>query len=187
MTCRPTSARQAGVTLLELAIVFSIVSILAVMTLPLAMDRLQRDTVIVHAERLASAISLAQATAQHRHVRAEISAKGRRHDWRDGWQLTISPWGEAANKSPSSSSEILLSVALPTFPRVELAHLGRKEALSYGPMGYSQLEGTRLSISSGRHVLVVVISPAGRARICDPATDSNRCGITGDGDPDSDP
>lgn len=179
--------RQAGLTLLELLIVLAVVAVLAVMAVPSIIDRWQRETVILLAERLASTISLAQSTAQHRHVQTQVGPRNNSTSWADGWELTA-----LSDKAPGAASfsarETLVSVALPTVPAVRLsvpASLPRA-TLSYEAVGYSrmtEMNGVTVTISSGRHTRLVRINAVGRPRICDPDTDRSGNCTTSDNDP----
>lgn len=78
------ATRKAGVTFLELVIVLAILALLAVMAVPSIIDRWQRETVTLLAERLASTISLAQRTAQYRHLQTEIAPRDTSTGWTCG-------------------------------------------------------------------------------------------------------
>lgn len=189
MTPQFRHRQQAGVTLAETGIVLAIVSILAVAALPSIVDRWQRETVILLAEQFASNVSLARATAQYRHVQAHLRPLNPSGDWADGWQLTASPPAGTpditAAPTPAQESLIVATVCPPAVPTVRIHFRIPGNTLSYAPVGYSRngnggaLHGT-LTISSGRHVRQVRINSVGRARICDPATDSRRCNTAGD-------
>ncbi|ATG20541.1 pilus assembly protein [Ralstonia pickettii] len=175
---------QAGVTFLELAIVLTIVGVLAALAVPSIIDRWQRETVEFLAQRLASTVSLAQATAQRRHVRTQLGPR-ENASWATGWALTELPLA-APDGTPSSNGRKLIAVALPTMPAVSLTtNLGRG-TLSYEAVGYSRMSdvnGATLTLTCGRHRRNVVINAVGRPRICDPATSRGRCTDTADDDP----
>lgn len=158
--------QQAGVTLIELIIVTAIVGILATAAVPPVIDYWQRETVILLADRLASALSLAQKTAQHRRVRTLLTPRDASRGWGSGWQLL--EFAPDAGTGPVSGARTLLSEPLPTEPMVQLYSNQPADALSYEPMGYSRIAGATMTISSGRHRRNVVISAAGRARVCKP-------------------
>lgn len=167
---RPLS--QAGVTLLELAVVLTIATVLAVMVMPSIMDRWQRATVELLAQRLASTISLAQSTAQHRHVQTLIGPR-ENSDWASGWALT-----ELTLPTPgtptASGGKVLIYVSLPTAPAVQLS--SNRRAVSYAAVGYSRLtevNGATLTITSGRHTRCVAINTVGRPVIFEPAANSS--------------
>lgn len=164
---------QAGVTFLELAIVLAVVAVLAVMAVPSIIDRWRRATVELLAQRLASTISLAQATAQHRHVQTRLRPL-RNADWATGWALT-----ELSRPTPgaptASGEKTLVSVSLPTVPTVRLR--SSQGVVSYAAVGYSRLidiNGATLIISSGRHTRCVAIHAVGRPLISEPAA-NNGC------------
>lgn len=172
---------EAGVTLLELAIVLAIVGILAVLAVPSIIDRWQRETVELLAQRLASTISLAEVTAQGRHVQTRLRPRENR-DWAMGWELIELPPGT----TDESKGRILITVSLPTIPAVSLGTNLRSSPLSYEAVGYlrmSGVNGATLTFVSGRHQRSVVINPAGKARICDPTSDPDNCRSVRDSDP----
>ncbi|GCB04119.1 Tfp pilus assembly protein FimT/FimU [Ralstonia sp. SET104] len=173
MTRHAQAIRQAGVTLLELVIVLAIVAVLAVMAVRSVIDRWQRETVILLAERLASTISLAQRTAQHRHAQTQVSPREPSQGWASGWALTVLPTTTTPGAACASGKEVLVSVSLPTVPVVRLSV--PRGTLSYAAVGYSRMTevtGTTVTVSSGRHTRLVRINRIGRPRICDP--DANR-------------
>lgn len=182
----PQRNGQAGVTLLELAIVLAIVAILAMAAVPSIIDRWQRETVILLANRFASTVSLARATAQYEHMQTNIMPN--RRNWNNGWWLTTQSANDPDKTSEASDGTIVFSVSVPKVPAVRIDFPIRGNALSYAPVGYSrdskggQLYGT-LTISSGRHTRQVRISSVGRARICNPDTDS-KCSLSSDDDSD---
>ncbi|MGN6263151.1 MAG: GspH/FimT family pseudopilin [Ralstonia sp.] len=157
---------QAGVTLAELTIVIAIVGILVTAAVPPIVDHWRRETVILLADRLASALSLAQKTAQHRRARTLLAPRDASRGWASGWRLLEFPQGARADSL--SDGRTLLSEPLPTAPIVQLNSNRPADALSYEPMGYSRISGATVTISSGRHRRNVVISAAGRARVCTP-------------------
>lgn len=106
--------QQAGVTLIELIIVTAIVGILATAAVPPVIDYWQRETVILLADRLASALSLAQKTAQHRRVRTLLTPRDASRGWGSGWQLL--EFAPDAGTGPVSGARTLLSEPLPTAP-----------------------------------------------------------------------
>ncbi|WP_308217189.1 GspH/FimT family pseudopilin [Ralstonia pickettii] len=171
------ATRNAGVTLLELVIVLAILTLLAVMAVPSTIDRWQRETVTLLAERLASTISLAQRTAQHRHLQTEIAPRNASTGWSSGWELTVLETTSTPGAATASEREIMVSVPLPTVPAVRLSV--PRGTLSYEAVGYSRMTevtGTTVTISSGRHTRLVRINTVGRPRICDPDTDrSSSC------------
>jgi type IV fimbrial biogenesis protein FimT len=174
MTRHAQAIRQAGVTLLELAIVLATVAVLAVMAVRSVIDHWQRETVILLAERLVSTISLAQRTAQYRHAQTEISPREPSQGWASGWTLTVLPTTKTPGAACVSGKEVLVSVSLPTVPTVWLSV--PRGTLSYEAVGYSrmtQATGTTVTVSSGRHTRLVRINKVGRPRICDPDTDSS--------------
>ena len=153
-------------TLIELIVVTAIVGILATAAVLPVIDHWQRETVVLLADRLASVLSLAQKTAQHRRVRTLLTPRDASHGWSSGWQLL--EFAPDAGTGPVSGARTLLSEALPTAPMVQLDSNQPADALSYEPMGYSRISGATMTISSGRHRRNVVISAAGRARVCKP-------------------
>ncbi len=185
MTRHAQPVRQAGVTLLELVIALAIIGVLAVMATPSIIDRWQRATVVVLADRLASAISLAQKTAQYRHVETELTPQNPAIGWASGWQLTELP-PKTAGTAPTSRQEILMSVSLPTVPVVKITTGSSvSRGLTYEAVGYSRtagVSGGTFTLSSGRHTRCVVINDAGRILIRDPATDDS-CKAASNADP----
>lgn len=172
MTQQTQTLQQAGVTLIELAIVLAIIGVLAVMAAPSIIDRWQRETVVLVADRLASSISLAQITAQRRHVQMQIAPRGPTLGWASGWQVTEVPQSTAPGAAPASGRDILMSVVLPTVPAIQV-NIPR-DTLTYAAVGYSRMTGgavsnITLTLSSGRHTRCVVINDAGRPRITEPA------------------
>lgn len=179
---------QAGVTFAEMIVVIAIVGLLAVMALPSIVDRWQRETVVSLAEQFASNVSLARATAQNRHVQAHLQPLCPCGDWDMGWQLTTSPPAGTPDVTlPPAPGDgtLVATVSTPPMPSVRIRFRIPGNTLSYAPVGYSRnsnggaLHGT-LTISSGRHTRQVRVNSAGRARICDPATDPRNCPATGD-------
>ena len=178
---------QAGVTLAELIVVVAVLAVLAVFAAPAALDWWRRETVIVLADRFASAVSLAQVTARNRRAWVHLGPLDAGEGWSSGWALymTPSPQTQTTPLAPGAE-DVLLSVSPPGVPAMELTFKSSQngvDTLSYAPVGYSrtsndaQLYGT-LTVASGPHVRRVRINRAGRARICNPASDSS-CGTDG--------
>ncbi|WP_244191230.1 GspH/FimT family pseudopilin [Ralstonia insidiosa] len=191
MTRRAWPIRQAGVTLLELAIVIAIIGVLATAAVPSIVDRWQRETVILLAERFASAVSVAQETAQYRHVPTQLRpTKNPASGQGESWMLTMAPSPPASGASSATEDVPVLAITLPTMPTVKITPSNMpNDTLSYSSVGYLQtsspLFGATLKISSGRHQRLVRINNAGRARICNPDTDGDSCKPTGDDTADS--
>lgn len=171
--------RQTGVTLAEMVIVLAVLSVLAVFAVPAGLDWWRRETVIILADRFASALTLAQTMSRNQRVWVYLGPLNEKQGWSSGWALYLTPSdkGEDTPREPTPDS-ILMTVSPPAAPPVSLSFKGSRpgvNTLSYSPVGYSrasngaQFYGT-LTIASGAHVRRVVINSAGRARICDPAT-----------------
>ena len=182
---RPTQRiRQMGVTLLELAIVMTIVGILAVVAVPSIVDRWQRATVVLLAEQFASAVSLARATAQYQHVQAHLRPQDGTANWSSGWKVVTSPPAGSPDQTSKPAPETLWSASPSIPPTVHIESNFPGDTFSFAPVGYSRksngafLPGT-LTITSGRHTRRVRINDVGRARVCDPSTDST-CTVIGD-------
>lgn len=180
MTPRARSGRAAGVTLMELAIVIAIVAVLAVAALPSIVDRWQRETVTLLADRIASAVSVAHETAQSLHVWTSLGPQDCPQSTPRCWTLTMSPPASASNAASATQRQTLLVIPVPTVPAVQITSGFENGTLSYNTVGYSRktndaFQAGRIQISSGRHVRQVVINSAGRARICNPATDDDSC------------
>ncbi len=182
------AARQAGVTLAELAMVLAVLAILAVFAVPAGLDCWRRETVIVLADRFASAASLARATARNQRIWVHLGPRETASGWSAGWALytTAMPRMRATPATPGTD-DVLITVSPPAVPSVDFAFISSQkgvDTISYAPVGYSRtsngapLSGT-LTIASGAHVRRVRINLAGRVRVCNPATDRS-CGTGGD-------
>lgn len=171
--------RQAGVTLAEMVIVLAVLSVLAVFAMPAGLDWWRRETVIILADRFASALSLAQSMSRNQRAWVYLGPLNEKQGWSSGWALYLPPSRDQqdASREPAPDS-VLMTASPPVVPPVSLSFRGSRpgvNTLSYSPVGYSrasngaQFYGT-LTIASGTHVRRVVINSAGRARICNPAT-----------------
>ncbi|WP_316679923.1 GspH/FimT family pseudopilin [Ralstonia flaminis] len=175
---------HAGFTLVELVVVLSAISLLAVFAVPAGLNWWQRETVVVLADRFASTVSLAQTLSRNQRVWVHLGPINAAQGWPSGWALymTSSPQTPATPLEPGAD-DVLIHVSPPMVPAVEFTFTASQrdvDTLSYSPVGYSrqrngsQLYGT-LTIRSGMHVRLVRINAAGRARICDPAQDTKTC------------
>ncbi|WP_414706789.1 GspH/FimT family pseudopilin [Ralstonia sp. UBA689] len=171
--------RHAGVTLAEMVIVLAVLSVLTVFAVPAGLDWWRRETVVILADRFASALTLAQSMSRNQRVWVYLGPLNEKQGWSSGWALYSSPSHDQqdAPRGPAPDS-VLMTVSPPVVPPVSLSFRGSRSGvntLSYSPVGYSrssngaQFFGT-LTIASGTHVRRVVINSAGRARICNPAT-----------------
>jgi len=184
MTCATRRMQQTGVTLLELAVVMTIVGILAVVAVPSIVDRWQRATVILLAEQFASAVSLARTTAQYQHVQAHLRPRDGAADWSKGWEVVTSPPASSPDRTSKPTQETLLSASPSIPPTVRITSNFPDDTFSFAPVGYSRTSNgaslfRTLTITSGRHTRSVTINDVGRARICDPGTVTD-CPVTGD-------
>lgn len=183
---------RAGITLAEVVIVLAVMSVLAVFAVPAGLDWWRRETVIILADRFASALTLAQSMSRNQRAWVYLGPLDEKQGWSSGWALylTSSHGTQDTPREPAPDS-VLLTVSPPAIPPVSLSFRGSRpgvNTVSYSPVGYSragngaQFYGT-LTIASGTHVRRVVINSAGRARICDPATPGVKaCGTNASAD-----
>lgn len=122
-------ARQVGMTLAELTAVLAILAILVVFAVPAGLDWWRRETVIVLADRFASAASLARATARNQRIWVHLGPREAVSGWSAGWALytTAMPRMRATPTAPGMD-DVLITVSPPVVPSVDFAFTSSQRA-----------------------------------------------------------
>lgn len=170
----------AAMSLIELLISLSIISMLTAFALPGFRDLLDRFKVDAAASEFHSAILLTRSEAIRRGARVDL-VPAAAHDWSTGWLVLI----ESDNNQQADASELVLhrSPVLPERLRIVAAlRDGTKTYLAFDPSGRPRSATSSalpqfgsFTFSVGRQQRKIVIGFLGRVRICDPVKSGAAC------------
>jgi type IV fimbrial biogenesis protein FimT len=167
----------AGFTLIELMVVLAIAGATLTLALPRFQQLIRRQQLITSTNALFYAVQLTRAEAVRRNRTVQLAPLDD-SDWAQGWRIYVSA---AAGRYREGDRLILEHGVLPDGVRVD-SHSGDTSEIyiAYNGGGRStRRRGGPLAgswrVQSQQESRVIVINLQGRARICNPATDSKRC------------
>lgn len=184
MSARRLSPRQKGFTLIELMVTIAIAAVLMMVGVPSFVAFQRNSQLTSAANSFIAALSAARGEAMKRGRQAVVVPRAG-NDWATGWTVFV----DTDNNQQFNGSDILITQqgALPAY----FSATGQGTAKSspayimFNPSGYTQtsdstfrsaaLKIERNDISDTaktRQTRIVVIARTGRARVCQPATDS---------------
>lgn len=179
MMMRVRTPLPTGLSLTELLVTLSIVSLLVAIALPGFGAMLDRLRVTTAAAQFQQAISLARAEALRRRTRVDLIPL-RDANWASGWQVLI----DTDNDHQADAAEIILhrGPALPPGLRVDARLRDPKAYLAFDVSGRPRSAASSqvpqigsLVFEVGNEQRKVVISFLGRVRSCDPVRDKTAC------------
>ena len=180
---RPVSASgAAGFTLIELAVTFAVIGVMLTLAAPSFITFQRNAELTSAANSFAAALSAARAEAMKRQLNVLIRPYPfAGNDWRQGWiTYADTNWDFAY----TGGTDILVSQQGALSPSIAVASDGTMvDATSHylmfsgagflrnadGSFGASR--SIELTNSTGRRF--VIVNPAGRMRVCNPANESN--------------
>jgi type IV fimbrial biogenesis protein FimT len=172
------AAGQRGFTLIEIVITFAMVAILLVLAAP-SFVRYQRNSELTaNTNDFIAAVSAARAEAMKRQLRTMVvpTTAG---DWASGWTAFVDVDGSGAQNT--GDIVLLTHEALPSTLAVSISAAapgfvdGSAKALTFNGSGFLRLTGgsfpptSALDITNTNETRRIVVSPAGRLRVCKPA------------------
>lgn len=177
MSFMPARQRSSGVTLVEMLTVLVILAILAGIGVPGLQELVRSNRMTVTANELLSSVNLARSEAIKRGARVDLVPAGDGTDWDKGWIVFVD---ENNDQKPDAGEEIVLfHGAVP-----QGVHI-RFDFSSSNPMGiaYTGTGRTRTNTGStqfgsflleqdGQIRRKLAINILGRARVCNPSTES---------------
>ena len=166
--------RNAGFTLIELAVTMSVIGILAGIAAPSFAGFIERQRASAAITSLMTHMSLARIAAISRNQRAILCPTSdgvhceQGTNWSQGWMLFLD---EDGNRKPDGSDEIVRVDLEPTSRHLRVASTTGRQQLRYLPDGRSA--GTNLTISicnkGGELLGRVIVNNVGRPRSERPA------------------
>jgi type IV fimbrial biogenesis protein FimT len=178
-----SAASQAGVTLLELAVVLAIAAVTMSVALPDMREVIRSFQLKTAVNDLFGAIDLARSQAIGRGRRVQLVPAGDPGaDWSRGWVVFVDQDG---NRRPDAGEEVIMRHGpLAEGIAIDAVFSSQQGSpyLAYNSMGRSCSStssmaarwGT-LSLVQGGHTRRIKINMLGRARICNPAHDGASC------------
>ncbi len=168
--------QQTGLTLIEVMIGISIVSILMVMGLKGYSGWVQNQRVRVAAEAILNGIQIARVEAVKRNSPVQFRLTGTRTEWQV--QTVVSAERVQSRSSAEDSAGVLVSSVLPV-GATSLSFNGMGRVMTLNPLDNSApLTQIDVANTGSDRPLRVVVSTSGNVRMCDPnaATgDPRRC------------
>jgi type IV fimbrial biogenesis protein FimT len=170
----------AGMTLVEMMIVLTIVAILSSLALPSLRTLLDRQKVSTSARAFQSAVMLARSEAVKRGERVDL-VPAFRHEWESGWLVLL----DANNNQQADAGETVLhrSAEQPgNLHIVASLRDAKKTYLAFDPSGRPRSASSSalpqfgsLLFSVGTQKRKIIIGFLGRLRSCDPDRDGAAC------------
>jgi type IV fimbrial biogenesis protein FimT len=169
----------AGFTLIELMVVLAIAGVMLTLALPRFQQLIRRQQLVTSTNALFYAVQLTRAEAVRRNRTVQLAPLDD-SDWAQGWRIYAS--AAATGRYREGDHLILEHGVLPDGVRVD-NHSGDTSEIyiAYNGGGRStrrrgggQLAGS-WRVHAQQESRVIVINFQGRARICNPATDSKHC------------
>ena len=162
--------RRAGVTLVELLVVLAIVAILLAAGVPSFRVYLQTQQLNGAASDFLFALNLARSEAMRRGTRVDLVASNG-SDWQSGWQVLVR---ESGNQQHALSTSDALIHSHPPLKSPSSAYI------AYNANGRTRTNVSTLTRQWGSwqfsldgQVRLIRLTLAGRARGCNPATDTS--------------
>ena len=184
MSARRLSPRQKGFTLIELMVTIAIAAVLMMVGVPSFVAFQRNSQLTSAANSFIAALSAARGEAMKRGRQAVVVPRAD-NDWAPGWTVFV----DTDNDQQFNGSDILITQqgALPAYFSATGQGTARNSPayIMFNPSGYTQtsdstfqsatLKIERNDISDTaktQQTRIVVIARTGRARVCQPATDS---------------
>jgi type IV fimbrial biogenesis protein FimT len=176
---KPEINEAAGLTLVELLIVLSIVALLLAAGVPSFRQYLQTQQVNNATGDFLFALNLARSEAIRRGTRVDLAASDG-NDWQNGWKVFVHRSG--SDKYASRSDDELIHNHAPL--KLPLKLLARLSDRSSPYIAYNASGRTRTNVSTLKRqwgswqfslngqVRLIRLTLAGRIRVCNPATDT---------------
>ncbi|MBB3214358.1 type IV fimbrial biogenesis protein FimT [Herbaspirillum sp. Sphag1AN] len=177
---KPDINGAAGLTLVELLIVLSIVALLLAAGVPSFRHYLQTQQVNNAAGDFLFALNLARSEAMRRGTRVDLAARDG-NDWQSGWQVFVRQSG-ADKYTVGSDDELIHSHAPLKLPLKLVARLSDRSGayIAYNASGRTRTNVSTLTrqwgswqFSLNGQARLIRLTLAGRARMCNPATDNS--------------
>lgn len=178
MTQRPPSAAQRGFTLIELVITFALVAVMLVLAAP-SFVKFQRNSELTsNANDFVAAVSAARAEAMKRQKRT-IMKPASGEDWSTGWVVFV----DVDNSGAESTGDVVVTKrdALPSTLAISISAAapafadGSTKYISFNGSGFLRLNNgsfpstNALDITNTNETRRIIVSPAGRLRVCKPS------------------
>lgn len=171
---------RTGFTLVELLVVLSIVAILLAAGVPSFRLYLQAQQVNSATSDFLFALNLTRSEAMRRGTRVDLAARDGT-DWQSGWQVFVRKSGSGTH-AMHSDDELIHSHALLKRPLKLVARLSDRTGayIAYNASGRTRTNVSSLTRQWGSwqfsldgQVRLIRLTLAGRARVCNPSTDSS--------------
>lgn len=182
MLISETKYKRRGFTLIELLITMAIVGLLLMAAIPSMREWMNNLRIRAVAEGLLDGLQLARNEAIKRNVPIQFSLQTG-----TGWQITVFTSGAVLQTRPNAEESGNISVAVAnSAASVTFDGFGRlwvptvaSNFVVPAPMDQIDIRNTNFAAADQRALRILIASPGGQVRMCDPAVvtagDPRRC------------
>ena len=173
---------RRGFTLIELMVVLAIAAIILSVGIPSFRTMLQNQRMTSTVNGLFASMNLARSEALKRGMPVHLSTADGGIDWRKGWVVFVDSNGTG---QPDAGDEVIFKHdEVPNGMIIEPKFTSKSvKYLTYNGNGRTQINGSNSAPQAGSFLVTldsqierkIVINFLGRARVCNPLTESATC------------